>query len=148
MIKLLSFLGLEIRPWPPRVRFGLLMGLGILMLVVAYYGVISPTSLPDHRLIVGWNDVLLHVGAFFALTLVGVLLFAPALRVGLVAFAAGLGLEIIQIVSPHHQPSFRDVVADGVGVVLAVAVFGVMNWTWTRLSGTALPGPGNTGEPI
>lgn len=148
MIKLLSLLGLKIRPWPPRVRFGLLIGLGVLVLVVTYYGVISPNPLPDHRLIVGWNDVLLHIGAFSALTLVGALLFTPALQVGVVAFAAGLALETIQTASPHHEPSLRDLVADGVGVVLALVVFGVMNWTWTRLSGTALPGPAKTGEPI
>jgi VanZ family protein len=135
---------LELRAWQPRVRFSLLMGLGALALVVAYYGLISPTPLPDHRLIVGWNDVLLHVAAFFALTLVALALFVPIVRVCLVVFALGIGIEIVQLASAYHEPSLRDVLANGAGVVLALAVFGATSWAWPRLSGTALPGPVKT----
>jgi VanZ family protein len=75
-------------------------------------------------LIVNWNDVVLHAGAFFGLTLVALALFAPVVRVCLVVFALGVGVEIVQLASAHHEPSLRDVLANGAGVVLAGGLFG------------------------
>jgi VanZ family protein len=147
-LRMRSAIGLELRAWPAPVKWVMWVVLAVTGAVIIFYGVISASPLPDHRLIVGWNDVLLHVGAFFALTLVGALMFAPARRVGVMAFAAGFLMEIIQIASPHHQPSLRDLVADGMGVVLALVVFGAVSWAWMRLVGMALPGPVRTGEPI
>lgn len=130
MIKLLSLLGLEVRPWPRTVRAGLVLGLGLLLAAVAYYGLLSDRPLPDHRLIVNWNDVVLHAGAFFALTLVALALLAPVVRVCLIVFALGTGLEIIQLASAHHEPSLRDVLANGLGVMLAWGLFVAGQIVW------------------
>ena len=101
-------------------------GLALTVAVIVYYGIFSASPLPDHRLMVNWNDVVLHAGAFLALTLVALALFAPVVRVCLVVFALGAGLEIIQLASAHHEPSLLDVLANGAGVVLAGGLFGTV----------------------
>ena len=126
----MQFAGLEPRPWPTPVRFILWAGLAVTGAVIVYYGVISASPLPDHRLIVNWNDVVLHAGAFFALTLAAIALFAPIVRVCLIVFAIGAGLEIIQLASAHHEPSLRDVLANELGVVLAWGLFITVQMAW------------------
>ena len=126
----LTAAGLERRAWPAPVTVVLWAGLVVTGAVIFYFGVISSSPLPDHRLIVNWNDVVLHAGAFFALTLVVLALFAPVVRVCLMVFALGVVLELARLGSAHHEPSLRDVLANGAGVVLAGGLFvaGQMAW--------------------
>ena len=130
----MSDLGLELKPWPRPVRLGLGLGLALTGAVIVYFAVISDAPLPDHRLIVNWNDVVLHAGAFFVLTLVALALFAPVVRVCLMVFALGVGVEIVQLASAHHEPSLRDVLANGLGVVLAGLGVAGLAWTWRELA--------------
>ena len=74
--------------------------------------------------------MVLHAGAFFVLTLVALALFAPVVRVCLMVFVLGVGVEIVQLASAHHEPSLRDVLANGLGVVLAWGLFVAGQIAW------------------
>lgn len=124
---------------PRRLGFGFwyatLVAVGGLVMVIGYFGLVSAAPLPDHRWIVGWNDLLLHCGAFFVLTLAGAVLFAPVWRVGVVVFIVSLLLELMQIFSPHHQMALRDMIANGAGVALALVTWAVVAILWQAFAG-------------
>jgi hypothetical protein len=86
--------------------------------VTVYYAVFFHGPLPDHRWIVGWNDIVLHIGAFTVLTGLTLPQFGNqrALLGGLVLLAAGL--EAIQILEPVRTASLSDFAASAGGVGL------------------------------
>ena len=118
-----DFVRLELRPMPQQLRRGLVGVLAAAGLALLYFGLISDAPLPDHRLIVGWNDLLLHVAGFGGLSLVAFTLFSPMLRVASCVMLLGVGLEFLQAFSPYHEPSLRDVLANAAGVSVAAVVF-------------------------
>ena len=118
-----EFARLDLRPMPQQLRRGLVGVLAAAGLALLYFGLISDAPLPDHRLIVGWNDLLLHVAGFGGLSLVACALFSPMLRVASCVMLLGVGLEFLQAFSPYHEPSLRDVLANAAGVSAAAVVF-------------------------
>lgn len=123
LMKALEFVRLELRPMPRQLRLGLLGALAALVPTLVYFGLFSDTPLPDHRLIVGWNDTLLHMAAFGSLALLLFPLLSPMLRVAAYVMLLGIGLELFQAFSPYHEPSLGDVFADATGISVAAVTF-------------------------
>ena len=113
---------------PRQLRLALWGGLAAAGLAILYFGLISDTPLPDHRLIVGWNDFLLHAAAFASLALVAFALLSPMLRVACCVMLLGIGLELLQAFSPRHEPSLQDVLANGTGISAAAVAFLALRW--------------------
>ena len=123
-----DFVRLELRPMPQQLRLGLWGMLAAAGLALLYFGLISDAPLPDHRLIVGWNDLLLHVVGFASLALVAFTLFSPMLRVACCVMLLGVGLEFLQVFSRSHEPSLRDALANGAGISAAAVAFLALRW--------------------
>jgi VanZ family protein len=91
----------------------------VVALVVFYYAVIFTGQLPDHPLIRGFNDLVLHAGAFGLLTLIAL----PAtsspgvMLVGLSVFAALL--EAAQLALPERTANLTDLGVSLAGISLA-----------------------------
>ena len=136
---MMALSGLVPRALPKAVRLALFVGLGGAVLAMGYFGLVAPT--PENLWLIDPHDGSPHVAAFFVLTLVGAMLFTLARRVGMMAFAAGLILELIQLPTAHHHFSVGDVLANAVGVVLGLMAFAAISRAWTRLTGAAFPGP-------
>lgn len=83
-----------------------------------YFAIISDAPLPDHRLITGYNDLILHAGAFCALTIMTVPVLArPAPAFGcLVVFA--ILLEAAQLRMSTRTVSPMDLAASLAGIGL------------------------------
>ena len=110
-------------PLEGRWRRGLIGALIVVAGLVAYFGVISDAPLPDHRLIVGFNDVVLHVGAFGVLSLIGFLLWSSMGRViGVLAITAA-AIELFQLFSPSRHGEFSDFAAGCAGIAVAAVLF-------------------------
>ncbi len=95
--------------------------------VVVYFAVIFDGPFPDHPLLRGHNDLVLHIAAFLALS-TPVLLHDSRLRsiVGLVGFAAGI--EIVQIFQPRRTPDWLDFAGSVTGIALAALLVGALRW--------------------
>lgn len=95
--------------------------------VVVYFAVIFAGPFPDHPLLRGHNDLVLHIAAFLALS-TPVLLLDSRLRsiMGLVGFAGGI--EIVQIFEPHRTPDWLDFAGSVTGVALAALIVGGLRW--------------------
>jgi len=91
--------------------------------VTIHFAIISDAPLPDHRLVSGYNDLLLHASAFGALALVAI----PAFRrptqtlVGLSGFATLL--EAAQLVLPARNADWADLGASISGICLGCLMF-------------------------
>lgn len=95
------------------------LAVGLVLAVIVYYGVIFTGQLPDHRLISGWNDTLLHMGSFGLLALLILPLvrrrFVPLLA--LIIFAAAI--EAAQAFEPQRTASLSDFAAGLLGIALS-----------------------------
>jgi hypothetical protein len=114
--------------------FVVLRGLAILAIVVpvVYYGLITDSPLPDHRLVVGVNDIVLHFGAFALLTAVALVgsrrFWSPLFCVSAMAVA----MEAAQILEPARQVDIRDIASSLTGVA-AGAIFALFAGAVHRL---------------
>lgn|GEM_PF-1426519 len=72
-------------------------------------------------------DKVIHIGFYALLTLSIHALFCCRLRISaVVAFAMGIGGEIVQGFVPHHEMSLSDLVANGIGIALIVALIALI----------------------
>jgi hypothetical protein len=118
---------------PPVVRTGLLGGLVLGLAGVSYYGLVSDRPLPDHRLIVGFNDIVLHVLAFAGVGTLAFVLFQPMVRVAAGLLGLGIALEALQVFSAAHEMALSDIVANGIGIGTAAVLVGVLGWVGTLM---------------
>ena len=75
------------------LRLPLICGLAVIIAVIFYYAVIDDAPLPYHPLVDGWNDTILHIGAFAALSVVSLMIWRPTITVFLALLCAGYGLH-------------------------------------------------------
>ena len=101
---------------------------------VTYFGVISDAPLPDHRLIVGFNDVVLHLGAFGVLSFIGLLLWSSMGRVIGVLVIAAAAIELIQLFMPPRHGEFSDFAASCAGIAAGAVLFLVLRFVIARLT--------------
>jgi VanZ family protein len=96
--------------------------LALLIVVVAIFAFTPGDSAPS----LGVSDKVDHVTAFAALAWTGVLAFDPAartrLRLALALVGYGVVIELVQTQIPGRFAEFADVVADGVGITVGLAV--------------------------
>lgn len=102
------------------VRRLLQLGMVATVAIVFYYGVVFTGQLPYHWRVDGYNDLILHWGAFGLLTLFAVPAIArPRMTVfALVGFA--VVIEVAQMAMPGRTASLVDLAASVAGVVLAL----------------------------
>ena len=111
--------------------------LGSLIVVagfVTYFGVISDAPLPDHRLIVGFNDIVLHLGAFGVLSLICFLLWSSMGRVIGVLVIAAAAIEFFQLFSLTRHGEFSDFAAGCAGIAVAAVLFLFLRFVIARLT--------------
>ena len=101
---------------------------------VTYFGVISDAPLPDHRLIVGFNDVVLHVGAFGVLSLICFLLWSSMGRVIGVQVIAAAAIELFQLFSLTRHGEISDFAASCAGIAAGVVLFLALRFVIARLT--------------
>mgnify|MGYP001164780536 FL=1 len=102
----------------PKHRLLLAIAAVALAGVTFHFAVISDAPLPDHRYVRGYNDLVLHAGAFTALTLVTIPAFTrPApVTIGIAAFA--VLLELAQLPIDTRTASWTDLAAGIFGIGL------------------------------
>ncbi len=104
------------------------VALAVLLAVMVYFDVIFAGQLPDHPLIYGWNDLILHTGAF---GLLAVLVFWRAgfgLRIWAFLLCTASLFELAQIFIPEREVSLADLFANFAGVGLAAVFLVSANW--------------------
>jgi len=119
----------------PASLFKTLVGLASLAIgaVVVYFAVIFAGPFPDHPLLCGHNDLVLHIAAFVALSTPVLLLDSRSCSiVGLIGFAGGI--EIVQIFQPHRSPDWLDFAGSVAGIALAALVAGGLRWIGTLVA--------------
>lgn len=93
-----------------------LVPLTILLTVGALLGLVFTTGVSHPY------DKIVHIGFYALLTLSVHALFNCRLRISaVIAFGMGVGGEVAQAFVPHHEASFADAFANGIGVALVVA---------------------------
>ena len=101
--------------------------------VVVYFAIIFDGPFPDHPLLRGHNDLVLHIAAFLALSTPVLLLDSRSCSIlGLVGFAGGI--EIVQIFEPHRTPDWLDFAGSVTGVALAALLVGGLRWIGTLMA--------------
>ena len=121
-------------PLEGRWRRGLMGSLIVVAGVVIYFGVISDAPLPDHRLIVGFNDIVLHVGAFGVLSLICLLLWSSMGRVIGVLVIAAAAIELFQLFSPLRHGEFSDFATGCAGIAAGAVLFLALRFVIVRLT--------------
>ncbi len=113
----------------PAPLFKALVGVATLVIgaVVVYYAMVFDGPFPDHPLLRGHNDLVLHIAALLALS-TAVLLLDSRRRsiVGLVLFAGAI--EIVQIFVPRRTPDWLDFAGSVTGIAIAALLVGGLRW--------------------
>jgi hypothetical protein len=99
-----------------------------------YFGAWSDKPLPDHWVIVGFNDIVLHLSAFSCLAFLGLLMWGKYIPVLGILFLAGIGIEMIQMVKPHRDGSLDDIAANAAGILLGALVYSVLRYLTPRFA--------------
>lgn len=89
--------------------------------IIFYYGIIFTGHLPDHPLISGYNDLLLHIAAFSLLTFIALPVTQRRNVVIAALFVFAAAVELVQLALPDRTASLQDLLASFTGVVLAWA---------------------------
>lgn len=99
---------------------------------MALIGITVLALLPSEMLtapVFNWWDKAQHALAFVVLTLMGFVAFPTQwMRVALWLMLYGVGLELAQLAVGWRFAEWQDVVADSVGVMLAVALRAGLIW--------------------
>ncbi len=99
-------------------RLPLICGLAFIVAVIFYYAVIDDAPLPYHPLVDGWNDTILHIGAFAALSIVSLMIWRPTITVFLALLCAGAAIELMQIFVPGREVGLSDMAANCLGIAM------------------------------
>ena len=92
-----------------------------------YFAVISDAPLPDHRWIVGYNDLILHAGAFGALSFLILLKNRfQWISVGLLCGMA-VAIEVAQIWEPNRNASLGDFASSFAGILIGWLLAKLLN---------------------
>lgn len=102
-----------------RIVFSL-VSFGVIVSIM-YLALFSQESLPDHPLIRGYNDLVMHVVAFAVLSLVLSLVLRPGF-VLLLSVGLAIAVELAQLFVPGRSTTFADLVASLAGVALGVII--------------------------
>jgi hypothetical protein len=121
-------------PLEGRWRRSFMGSLIIVVGFVTYFGVISDAPLPDHRLIVGINDVVLHVGAFGILSLICFLLWSSMGRIVGVLVIAAAAIEVFHLFSLTRHGEFSDFAASCAGIAAGAVLFLALRFVIARLT--------------
>ena len=105
------------------IRVGLVAGLMLTIGLIFYFAVIDNSPLPYHPMIDGWNDVILHIGAFGLLTVVSLLIWPPTWNLAVFLFCVGCAMELFQVLVPSREVDIMDIAANSVGILLGGAAF-------------------------
>ena len=109
-------------------RVGLVTGFAGVIVAVIYFAMIDNAPLPYHPAVDGWNDTLLHTGAFALLAFFALLIWTPTLRTAVLLLLFGVVIELAQLVVPARQADLLDVCANIVGIVSGYAAFYSARW--------------------
>ncbi len=109
-------------------RAGLAAGLIAVACAIVFFAMVHNEPFPYHPAIDGWNDILLHMGAFGALTFFALMIWRRSLRLTVALVAFGVLIELIQIAFPARQADVMDVAANGLGIAFGYAMFAAMRW--------------------
>lgn len=112
----------------PAIRIGLVAVLVFALGAVSYFATIENVPLPYHPLIDGWNDTILHVGAFAVLTFIALLIWRPSLGLVLSLLLFGVLIEIVQLGSDGREADLLDIAADAIGVFAAHVAYYALRW--------------------
>ena len=98
----------------------------VTVLTVAYFGLISDSPLPDHRLVVVFNDLVLHFVAFAIVTTLALLLWQDTARALCLLVAGAVLLELSQAFLPTREFSMLDVGSSAAGVAVSAPVVSLL----------------------
>jgi VanZ family protein len=129
-------LQIDARTLSRAMRYGLSTFFVCLIAVTVYYGLVTNRPLPDYRFLHGLNDLVLHFGSFFALTMIALVLWEPLWNVLCLAVSAAVLLELGQAFLPDREVSALDVAASVSGVLAAGLTFYVGAQLVLTLCGT------------
>jgi VanZ family protein len=121
------------------IRIALLAGLVLVLGTIFYFAVINNSPLPYHPLVDGWNDTILHVGAFGLLTFIALLIWPPSRMLVVALFCAGCAVELFQIFVPTREVDLTDIAANTFGIIFGGLAFLFLRqmkaWLWRQDSG-------------
>jgi len=79
----------------------------------------------------GWGDKGNHILAFVVMSILLILSYRISLtKVALLMVAYGVWIEISQYFTPTRSADYRDVVADSIGVAIAILIYRVKAKLW------------------
>lgn len=96
--------------------------LAILFAVMLYFDLVYSGPLPDHYLVSGWNDLILHTGAFGLLSLFAFVVQGLRFPILLLLVVVGVAFEGGQIYLPGREVAITDLAANFFGIVLAACL--------------------------
>lgn len=119
----------------PALRIGLMISLICVFSAMFYFAAIDNSPLPYHPKIDGWNDLVLHVGAFAVLTAVALLIWPLSWTMVLILLLAGCLMELVQLFVPSREVDLLDVIANASGIFLGCALIISARWLIDRAVG-------------
>ena len=99
-----------------------------MLAVIAYFTLAFPGSLPDHHLVRGWNDFILHAGAFAALSICAFVVQPVNARTIALLTSFAAAFEIAQMFIPERESDLWDLGANMVGVASAAVCIGIVRY--------------------
>jgi VanZ family protein len=105
------------------LRLPLICGLAVITAVIFYYAVIDDAPLPYHPLVDGWNDIILHIGAFTVLSIVSLMIWRPTMTVFLALLCVGAAIELMQMFVPGREVGLSDMAANAFGLAVGFASY-------------------------
>ncbi len=119
----------------PALRTGMMISLIALLSAMFYFAAVDNSPLPYHPMIDGWNDLLLHVGAFAVLTVIALLVWPFSWTMVLILVLAGCLMELVQFFVPSREVDILDVMANGSGILSGCVLVMSARWLIERMVG-------------
>ena len=99
-----------------------------MLAVIAYFALVYPGSLPDHPLVRGWNDFILHVIAFAALSICAFVVQPVNVKTIALLTSFAVAFEIAQMFIPERESDLWDLAANMMGVAGAAVFIGIVRY--------------------
>ena len=99
-----------------------------MLAVIAYFALVFPGALPDHHLIRGWNDFILHAVAFAALSICAFVVQPVNAKTIALLTSFAVAFEIAQMFIPERESDLWDLGANMVGVASAAVLIGIVRY--------------------